>query len=35
MTIPEIIIGGLRGFAIFFSMTLAVEFFRYSIGITN
>lgn len=35
MSIAEIIISGLRGFAIFFSITLIVEFFSFSMGFTN
>lgn len=35
MTISKIITNGLRGFALFFSLTIIVEFFRFTVGLTN
>jgi len=35
MDFTKIITDGLRGFAIFFSISLVVELFRFSVGISN
>lgn len=35
MLLTKLLVNGLKGFAVFFSLTLFVEFFRVTVGLTK